>query len=70
MKLDHGPMGPVHSASTVPILNIYIRKVERRATVASTPPSPLHPEVSSLTYDPKQFIAGPHSRDAPGEEFE
>jgi branched-chain amino acid transport system substrate-binding protein len=68
VKLDHGPMGPLRlDEYGKPILNVYVRKVERKngefvnVTVAT------YPNVSQFwTYDAKSFIAGPqYSRDYP-----
>jgi branched-chain amino acid transport system substrate-binding protein len=68
MKLDHGPMGPIRlDEYGKPILNIYIRKVERKGDQLVNTTIATYPEVSQFwTYDPKQFIAGPqYSRDVP-----
>ena len=68
VKLDHGPMGPIRLGEYgKPILNIYIRKVERKnGELVNTTIAP-YPEVSQFwTYDPKAFIAGPqYSREWP-----
>ena len=68
VKLDHGPMGPIRLGEYgKPILNIYIRKVERKDGQLVNTTIATYPGVSQFwTYDPKQFIAGPqYSRDVP-----
>jgi branched-chain amino acid transport system substrate-binding protein len=68
VKLREGPMGPIRlDEYGKPILNIYVRRVERKdgrlvnAIVATVP------EVSQFwRYDPKQFLGRPaYSRDVP-----
>jgi branched-chain amino acid transport system substrate-binding protein len=68
VKLDHGPMGPIRLGEYgKPILNIYIRKVERKNGQLVNTTIATYPGVSQFwTYDPNQFIAGPqYSRDVP-----
>jgi len=68
VKLEHGPMGPIRLGEYgKPILNIYIRKVERKDGQLVNTTIATYPEVSQFwTYDPKEFIAGPqYSRDVP-----
>jgi branched-chain amino acid transport system substrate-binding protein len=68
VRLERSPMGPIRiDEYGKPILNIYVRKVERVDgrlvnTIVATVP-----EVSQFwTYDPKQFLANPvYSRDWP-----
>ena len=68
VKLDHGPMGPLRlDEYGKPILNVYVRKVERRNGELVNVTVATYPHVSQFwTYDPKAFIAGPqYSRDYP-----
>jgi branched-chain amino acid transport system substrate-binding protein len=68
VKLDHGPMGPLHlDEYGKPILNVYVRKVERKNGELVNTTVATYPNVSQFwTYDPKAFIAGPqYSRDYP-----
>ena len=72
VKLDHGPMGPIRLGEYgKPILNIYIRKVERKDGQLVNTTIATYPGVSQFwTYDPKQFIAGPqNSRDVPAAKY-
>jgi len=72
VKLDHGPMGPIRLGEYgKPILNIYIRKVERKDGQLVNTTIATYPEVSQFwTYDPNQFIAGPqYSRDVPAAKY-
>ena len=67
-KLERGPMGPIRiGAYGKPILNIYVRRVERKAGELVNTTVATYPEVSQFwTYDPKAFIAGPqYSREYP-----
>ncbi len=67
-KLERGPMGPIRLGEYgKPILNIYVRKVERKNGELVNTTVATYPEVSQFwKYDPKQFIAGPqYSRDYP-----
>jgi len=68
VKLEHGPMGPLRlDAYGKPILNVYVRKVERRNGELVNVTVATYPNVSQFwTYDPKAFIAGPqYSREYP-----
>jgi branched-chain amino acid transport system substrate-binding protein len=72
VKLDHGPMGPIRLGEYgKPILNIYIRKVERKDGQLVNTTLATYPGVSQFwTYDPKEFIAGPqYSRDVPAAKY-
>ena len=72
VKLERGPMGPIRLGEYgKPILNIYIRKVERKGGQLVNTTIDTYPEVSQFwTYDPRQFIAGPqYSRDVPAAKF-
>src|SRR5512138_1905589 len=72
VKLDHGPMGPLRlDEYGKPILNVYVRKVERRNGELMNVTVATYPNVSQFwTYDPKAFIAGPQfSRDYPPAKF-
>ena len=67
-KLDHGPMGPLRlDEYGKPILNVYVRKVEKKGSELVNTTIATYPEVSQFwKYDPKAFIAGPqYSRDYP-----
>jgi len=68
VRLARGPMGPIRvDEYGKPILNIYIRKVERKDGVLVNTIVETIPDVSQFwKYDPKQFIASPpYSRDYP-----
>jgi branched-chain amino acid transport system substrate-binding protein len=68
VRLARGPMGPIRvDEYGKPILNIYIRKVERKDGVLVNTILETIPNVSQFwKYDPKQFIASPpYSRDYP-----
>jgi branched-chain amino acid transport system substrate-binding protein len=68
VKLDHGPMGPLRlDEYGKPILNVYVRKVERKNGELVNVTVATYPNVSQFwTYDAKSFIAGPqYSRDYP-----
>jgi branched-chain amino acid transport system substrate-binding protein len=72
VKLDHGPMGPLRlDAYGKPILNVYVRKVERRNGELVNVTVATYPNVSQFwTYDARAFIAGPqYSRDYPPVRF-
>jgi branched-chain amino acid transport system substrate-binding protein len=67
-RLSRGPMGPIRvDEYGKPILNIYIRKVERKDGVLVNAIVETIPEVSQFwKYDPKQFMSSPpYSRDYP-----
>ncbi len=68
VKLEHGPMGPLRlDAYGKPILNVYVRKVERRNGELVNVTVATYENVSQFwKYDPKAFIAGPqYSREYP-----
>jgi len=68
VKLTRGPMGPIRlDEYGKPILNIYIRKVERKDGQLVNATIDEVKDVSQFfTYDPKQFLAGPlYGRDVP-----
>src|SRR6267154_2810328 len=68
VKLTRGPMGPIRlDEYGKPILNIYVRKVERKDGVLVNTIVETIPDVSQFwKYDPKQFLASPpYSRDYP-----
>ena len=68
VKLEHGPMGPLRlDEYGKPILNVYIRKVERKNGELVNVTVATYPNVSQFwKYDPKGFIAGPqYSREYP-----
>jgi branched-chain amino acid transport system substrate-binding protein len=72
VKLDHGPMGPLRlDEYGKPILNVYVRKVERRNGQLVNVTVATYPNVSQFwTYDAKAFIAGPqYSREYPPVRF-
>ncbi|MFL6574811.1 MAG: ABC transporter substrate-binding protein [Burkholderiales bacterium] len=72
VKLEHGPMGPLRlDEYGKPILNVYVRKVERRNGELVNVTVATYPNVSQFwTYDPKAFISGPqYSRDYPPAKF-
>ena len=68
VRLTSGPMGPIHLDDySKPVLNIYIRKVERKDGQLVNTIVETFPEVSQFwTYEPKAFLAMPaYSRDSP-----
>ncbi|HUQ74534.1 MAG TPA: ABC transporter substrate-binding protein [Burkholderiales bacterium] len=68
VKLEHGPIGPIRLGEySKPILNIYIRRVERKNGELVNSTVATYPNVSQFwTYDAKGFIAGPqYSREYP-----
>ena len=68
VKLTRGPMGPIRlDEYGKPILNIYIRKVERKnGQLVNTTIDEVKNVSQFFTYDPKQFLAGPlYGRDVP-----
>ena len=71
-EADHGPMGPMRlDEYGKPVLNIYIRKVERKdGQLVNTTVDTVREVTQFWTYDPKQFICGPavRPRRAAGEE--
>ena len=67
-RLTSGPMGPIHlDEYSKPVLNIYIRKVERKDGQLVNTIVETFPEVSQFwTYEPKAFLAMPaYSRESP-----
>jgi branched-chain amino acid transport system substrate-binding protein len=67
-RLTRGPMGPIRiDEYGKPVLNMYIRKVERKDGQLVNTIVETFPDVSQFwTYDPKQFLAAPgYSRDVP-----
>jgi branched-chain amino acid transport system substrate-binding protein len=68
VRLARGPMGPIRvDEYGKPILNIYIRKVERRNGALVNTIVETVPDVGQFwKYDPKEFMAAPpYSRDYP-----
>ncbi len=68
VRLKSGPMGPIRlDEYGKPVLNIYVRKVERKNGQLVNTTIATFPNVSQFwTYDPKQFIAAPqYARDVP-----
>ncbi|HET9764114.1 MAG TPA: ABC transporter substrate-binding protein [Casimicrobiaceae bacterium] len=68
VRLNRGPIGPIRMDEYgKPILNIYIRKVERKNGVLVNTVVDTVPDVGQFwKYDPKQFLASPpYSRDYP-----
>ena len=67
-KLTSGPMGPIRlDEYAKPVMNIYIRKVERKDGQLVNTIVETFPEVSQFwTYEPKAFLAMPaYSRESP-----
>jgi branched-chain amino acid transport system substrate-binding protein len=67
-RLETGPMGPIRlDEHAKPVMNIYIRKVERKDGQLVNTIVETIPEVSQFfTYEPKAFLAMPaYSRDSP-----
>jgi branched-chain amino acid transport system substrate-binding protein len=67
-RLTSGPMGPIRfDEYSKPILNMYIRRVERKdGQLVNTIVETFRDVSQFWTYDPKQFLAGPqYSRDSP-----
>ena len=68
VRLATSPMGPIRiDVYGKPILNIYVRKVERKDGHLVNSIVATYPNVNQFfTYDPKQFLANPvYSRDYP-----
>jgi branched-chain amino acid transport system substrate-binding protein len=68
VRLTHGPMGPIRvDEYGKPILNIYIRKVERKdGALVNTIVETIADVSQFWKYDPKQFLSSPpYSRDYP-----
>ncbi len=72
VKLNGGPMGPLKlDEYGKPVLNIYIRKVERKdGQLVNTTIDTVRDVTQFWTYDPKQFISSPqYGRDVPPAKF-
>jgi len=68
VKLTSGPVGPIHlDEYSKPVMNMYIRKVERKNGQLVNTIVETFPEVSQFwTYEPKAFLAMPaYSRESP-----
>jgi branched-chain amino acid transport system substrate-binding protein len=68
VRVEKSPMGPIRiDEYGKPILNIYVRKVERRDGKLVNAIVATYPNVTQFySYDPKQFLADPvYSRDYP-----
>jgi len=68
VSLDKSPIGPIKiDEFGKPVLNIYVRKVERKNGQLVNTIIATYPNVSQFfTYDPKAFLAAPvYSRDYP-----
>ncbi len=68
VRLEHTPMGPIRiDEYGKPVLNIYVRKVERKDGRLVNSIVEVFPEVTQFwKYDPKTFLAAPvYSRDYP-----
>jgi branched-chain amino acid transport system substrate-binding protein len=68
VRLTLGPMGPIRlDEYGKPILNIYVRKVERKnGQLVNTTIDEVKDVSQFFTYDPKTFLAGPlYGRDVP-----
>jgi branched-chain amino acid transport system substrate-binding protein len=68
VRLETSPMGPIRiDEFGKPILNIYVRKVERKDGRLVNSIVATYPNVTQFySYDPKQFLANPvYSRDYP-----
>ncbi|MGZ5072863.1 MAG: ABC transporter substrate-binding protein, partial [Usitatibacter sp.] len=67
-RLDKSPMGPIRiDEYGKPVLNIYVRKVERRDGRLVNSIVATYPAVTQFwNFDPKKFLASPvYSRDYP-----
>jgi branched-chain amino acid transport system substrate-binding protein len=72
VRLTRGPMGPIRlDEHAKPIMNMYIRKVERKDGQLVNTIVETFPDVSQFwTYEPKAFLAGPpYSREMPAARF-
>jgi len=68
VKLNRGPMGPIRlDEYGKPILNIYVRKVERKdGQLVNTTIATVKDVSQFFVYDAKQFLASPlYGRDVP-----
>jgi branched-chain amino acid transport system substrate-binding protein len=71
-KLSSGPMGPIRlDEYAKPVMNIYIRKVERKnGQLVNSIVETLTDVNQFWTYDPKAFLASPaYSREVPGARY-
>jgi branched-chain amino acid transport system substrate-binding protein len=71
-RLTSGPMGPIHlDEYSKPVMNMYIRKVERKDGHLVNAIVETIPNVSQFwTYDPKAFLAmPPYSREVPAARY-
>jgi branched-chain amino acid transport system substrate-binding protein len=71
-KVTSGPMGPIRlDEYSKPVLNMYIRRVERKdGQLVNTIVETFRDVSQFWTYDPKQFLAAPqYSRDSPPAKF-
>jgi branched-chain amino acid transport system substrate-binding protein len=72
VRLTRGPMGPIRlDEHAKPIMNMYIRKVEKKDGQLVNTIVETFPDVSQFwTYEPKAFLASPaYSRDVPTARF-
>ena len=72
VRLDHGPIGPVRLDDYgTPVLDIYIRRVERQGGKLVNAILKTYPQVSQFwTYDPAEFVKQPpFSRDYPPSKY-
>ena len=68
VRLESSPMGPIRiDEYGKPVLNIYVRKVEKKDGRLVNSIVATYPNVNQFyTYDPKAFLANPvYSRDYP-----
>ena len=68
VKLTSGPVGPIHlDEYSKPVMNMYIRKVERKdGQLVNTIVETFHDVSQFWTYEPKAFLAMPaYSRESP-----
>ena len=68
VSLEKSPVGPIRlDEYGKPVLNIYVRKVERKGGQLVNSIVATYPNVTQFwTYEPKQFLANPgYSRDYP-----
>ena len=68
VRLETSPIGPIYiDEYGKPVLNIYVRKVERKDGRLVNSIVATYPKVSQFwTFDPKTFLAAPvYSRDYP-----
>jgi branched-chain amino acid transport system substrate-binding protein len=68
VRLERGPLGPVRlDEYGKPILDVHVRKVERKGgQLVNTTVETFHEVSQFWKYDPKQFVSGPqYGRDVP-----